>query len=75
MWGRMADPDESRGIEVAQLTFYGEAIMARWQSARLVLLGASALVVLSGCASLGTSTDEATNRILGWRSEIGRAHV
>ncbi len=49
--------------------------MARWQSARLVLLGASALVVLSGCASLGKSTDEATNRILGWKSDLGNGTV
>ncbi len=71
----MAGADESLGLEVAQLTFYGKAIMARWQSARLVLLGASALVVLSGCASLGKSTDEATNRILGWRSDLGKGTV
>jgi len=50
MCSKMAGAHESLGLEVAQLTFYGDAIMAGRQSARLVLLGASALVVLSGCA-------------------------
>jgi hypothetical protein len=53
---------------VAPLTFCGEAIMARWQSARVALLGVSAMVVLSGCASLGTSTGAASSRMLEARS-------
>jgi hypothetical protein len=71
----MAGAGESPDLEVAQLTFSGEVIMTRWRSARSLVLGASALVVLGGCASLGTSTDEATDRILGWRSDLGKGTV
>ncbi len=71
----MAGAHKSLGLEVAQLTFYGDTIMARWQSARLVLLGASALVVLSGCASMGTATGAAPSRLLGWRSDLGKGTV
>ena len=49
--------------------------MAGWQSARRVLLGAIALVVLGGCGSLGKSPDEAATRILGWRSDLGKGTV
>ncbi len=49
--------------------------MASWQSARLVLLGAIALVVLGGCGSLGKSPDEAATRIPGWRSDLGKGTV
>ena len=49
--------------------------MTRWKSARVTLLGATAMVLLTGCASLGTSTDGATNRILGWKSALGSGTV
>ena len=49
--------------------------MTRWQSARLMLLGLGALVAFSGCATPGRSLDEGTNRILGWRSVLGKGTV
>ena len=49
--------------------------MARWKSARVTLLGATAMVLLAGCTSLGTSTDGAPDRILGWKSELGKGTV
>ena len=49
--------------------------MTRWQSARPMLLGLGALVALSGGAWLGRSPDEATSRILGWRSVLGKGTV
>ena len=49
--------------------------MARWQSARLTLLGLGALVVLSGCALAGRSPDEAPGRVPGWRSDLGKGTV
>ena len=49
--------------------------MARWQSARLMLLGVGALAVLSGCASLETSAGGPGKRILGWSSDLGKGTV
>jgi hypothetical protein len=40
-----------------------------------MLLGASAMVLVTGCASLGQPTDGATNRMLGWTLELGRGTV
>jgi len=49
--------------------------MARWKSARSTLLGATAMGLLTGCASLGTSSDGAPNRVLGWTSDLGKGTV
>jgi hypothetical protein len=49
--------------------------MTRWQSARLMLLGLGVLEALSGCAAPGRSPNEGTNRILGWRSVLGKGTV
>jgi hypothetical protein len=40
-----------------------------------VLLGVSALAVLSGCASLETSADGAGKRIPAWKSDLGKGTV
>ncbi len=49
--------------------------MARWKSARVTLLGATAMVLLAGSTSLGTSTDGAPDRILAWKSDLGNGTV
>jgi len=65
----------NRDLGATQRPFYGEANMTRWKSARVTLLMAAAMVVVTGCAPLGKPTDGAPDRIPGWRSDLGNGTV
>ena len=49
--------------------------MTRWQSARLVLIGLGAMVVLAGCARPGGPQGVTPARVFGWKSDLGKGTV